>query len=67
MSLIAFSSPLSNRIVAIWAIEPIGFATPLRAARVPVIMVVDTAPPTPTTRMPSFPLASFTSIFSMSI
>ena len=66
ISLIAFSSPFSKRIVANCEIEPIGLANPLRAANVPVIMVVATAPPTPTTRIPSFPLASLTSIFSMS-
>ena len=64
--MINFSSPFSKRIVAISAMEPIGFDKPLRAAKVPVIIVVETAPPTPTTRIPSLPLASLISIFSTS-
>ena len=61
MSLISFSSLFSIRIVAISAIEPIGFANPLREASVPVIIVVATAPPTPTTNTPRRPDAGLIS------
>ncbi len=57
MSLISFSLPSCMRMVAICVIEPIAFAKPLRAANVPVIMVVATAPPTPTTNTPKRPVA----------
>ena len=56
-SLIRCSLPSCIRIVAICAIEPIAFANPLRAANVPVIIVVATAPPTPTTSTPKRPVA----------
>ena len=59
------------RIVAICVIDPIGFASPLRAANVPVIMVVETAPPTPTTSTPKRPVAglmfSFIAIVSFKV
>ena len=57
----SFSSLFSMRIAAICVIEPIGFANPLRDASVPVIIVVATAPPTPTTKTPRRPDAGLIS------
>ena len=54
---IGCSLPSCIFIVAIWVIEPIAFASPLRAANTPVIIVVATAPPTPTTSTPRRPVA----------
>ena len=63
ISLISFSLPSCIRIVAICVIEPIAFVNPLRAANVPVIIVVETAPPTPTTKTPKRPFAGLISCF----
>ena len=57
--------PLTNLedIVANCVIDPIGFASPLREASVPTIIVVATAPPTPTTSTPRRPVAGLISCF----
>ena len=47
---------LPSRIVPIWVSEPMGFASPLRMARTPAMVVVLTAP-RPTSRTPSLPWA----------
>ena len=62
-SLMSFSSLFSMRIVANCVIDPIGFASPLREASVPTIIVVATAPPTPTTNTPRRPVAGLISCF----
>src|SRR5579859_5760429 len=52
---------LPSRIVPICVSEPIGLASPRRTASTPAIIVVATAP-SPTTMIPSFPVAG--SIFA---
>src|SRR5882757_5434753 len=47
---------LPRRMVPIWVSEPIGFASPLRMATTPAMVVVLTAP-SPTSRIPSLPRA----------
>jgi hypothetical protein len=46
-----------SRTVPICVSEPIGFASPRRTASTPAMVVVLTAP-MPTSKMPSFPVAS---------
>ena len=53
---------LPRRIVPICVSEPMGFASPLRMARTPAIVVVLTAP-RPTSRMPNLPFAGAISSF----
>ena len=58
MSLIGFTQPFCIFIRPICVTDPIGLASPRRAANTPEIMVVETAPPTPTIRTAKRPSAA---------
>jgi hypothetical protein len=57
MSGTRFSVRFPRRIVPVCVNEPIGFAIPLRIASTPATKVVLTAP-SPTSNIPSFPVAA---------
>ena len=67
ISLISCSRPSCLRIRPICVTDPIGLASPRRAAITPAIIVVDTAPPTPAIRTAKRPSAAFNSCFILSI
>jgi hypothetical protein len=63
-----FSVRLPSRMAPIWVSDPIGWASPLRAASTPERNVVETAPLSPTTRTPSLPLGfAMTGVVGISI